>query len=55
MADEQGAVEVYADDRVDYVGVHFVKSLLSQYSRVVDEDVDSAERVERAAVYLGDA
>ena len=55
LADEQGAVEVYADDRVDYVGVHFVKSLLSQYSRVVDEDVDSAERVERAAVYLGAA
>jgi hypothetical protein len=47
LADEQGSVEVHADDRVDYVGVHFVKSLVSQYSRVVDEDVDLAERVER--------
>ena len=35
--------------------VHFVKSIFPQYSRAVDEDVDSAERAERAAVYLGAA
>ena len=47
MADEQGSVEVHADDRVDHVGVHLVKSIVSQYFRAVDEDFDSAERVER--------
>jgi hypothetical protein len=46
LADKQGSVEVHADDRVDHVGVHFVKSI-AQYSRAVDEYADAAERVER--------
>jgi hypothetical protein len=35
LADEQGSVEVHADDRVDLVGVHFVKSIVSHHSALL--------------------
>jgi hypothetical protein len=47
LADVESSLEVDVDHRLNHGVVHLVEGLVAQDARVVDQDVDTAERIDR--------